>query len=50
MIEKIKSAWVTFKYALRFNRWPVQTEEQKIEEARKRLIELLYPDRKENEQ
>lgn len=50
MIEKIKAAWATFKYALRFNRWPVQTEEQKIEEARKRLIELLYPDRKEKEQ
>lgn len=50
MFEKIKSAWATFKYTLRFNRWPVQTEQQKIEEARKRLMALLYPDRKEKGQ
>ncbi len=50
MIDKIKSAWATFRYALRFNRWPVQTEQQAIEEARKRLMELLYPDSKEKEQ
>lgn len=50
MFAKLKAAWATFKYALRLNRCPVQTEAQKIEEARKRLMELLYPDRQEKGQ
>lgn len=50
MFGKIKSVWATFKYALRLNRCPVQTEQQKIDEARKRLMELLYPDRQEKGQ
>ena len=50
MFAKIKAAWATFKYAMSFNRWPVQTEQQAIEDARKRLMALLYPDSKEKEQ
>lgn len=48
MIARIKSAWATFQHALTLNRWPVQTEQEAIEEARKRVMELLYPKSKEN--
>jgi hypothetical protein len=48
MFEKLKAWWSEFKYSLTINRCPVQTEQEAIEEARKRLMALLYPDKKEN--
>lgn len=44
MVRILRAFWAEFKYAVRFNRWPVQTEQQAIEDARKRLMALLYPD------
>lgn len=48
MFKKLRAWWAEYKYALRLNRWPVQTEQEAIEEARKRLMALLYPKPKEN--
>ena len=48
MFAFIRAWWTATKYAVRFNRWPVQTEEEAIEDARKRLMELLYPDNSEH--
>lgn len=48
MFKKLKAWWAEFKYTLTINVWPVQTEQEAVEEARKRLMALLYPDKKEN--
>jgi hypothetical protein len=48
MLKKLLAQWALFKYSLTINRCPVQTEHEAIQEARKRLMELLYPDKKKN--
>lgn len=48
MFKKLLARWTLFKYSLTINSWPVQTEHEAIQEARKRLMALLYPDKKDN--
>lgn len=45
MLIKLKKFWANFKYAVQLNRCPVQTEQQAVEAARKRLMAILYPDK-----
>ena len=37
--------WDNFQYALKQNKWPVMTPEEKAEQARKAKLKKLYPNK-----